>query len=176
MIPRVDGQQQRTTLNHSILAAQHRRLNVSVCLTVTRKEVGRKSCSRSVENLVSRWNGYSRARNSSAWHRHLGDNAGQGSAKPRTTVTVVNVVNVAAISRRHSTEDLDGSRERWPKGFARDSPYPDAQCKRLDMIWVSEWARSCSREDAGQDPIINVALAHAFADIAPRHKSKIAKR
>jgi hypothetical protein len=40
MIPGVDGQQQRTTLNHSIPAAQHRRLNVSVCLTVKRKEVG----------------------------------------------------------------------------------------------------------------------------------------
>ncbi len=27
----------------------------------------RKSCSRSVENLASRWNGYSRAKSSSEW-------------------------------------------------------------------------------------------------------------
>ena len=60
-------------------------------------------------------------------------------------------------------------------GFARDARTPDAQCKRLDMIRVPEWAPSCSREDAGPGPIINVAMAHAFADIAPTHKSEIAK-
>ena len=36
---------------------------------------------------------------------------------------------------------------------------PTPQCKRLDMIWeFPKWAPSCSWEDAGQDPIINVAL------------------
>ena len=30
-----------------------------------------------------------------------------------TVVNVVNIVDVAAISRRNSTEDLDGSREGW---------------------------------------------------------------
>ena len=78
----------------------------------------------SVENLVSHWNGHSRERSSSVWHQYLSDNAGQGSAKPKTTVTVVNVLNVAAIGRRRSTEDLDASRERWHRrGFLRDSPY-----------------------------------------------------
>jgi hypothetical protein len=28
-------------------------------------------------------------------------------------------------------------------------------------------------EDLGQDPIINVATAHGFADFAPRHKSQL---
>jgi len=52
-------------------------------------------------------------------------------------------------------------------GFARDARTPDAQCKRLDMIWVPERVPSFSWEDAGQDPIINVALAYGFAGTFP---------
>ncbi len=88
-------------------------------------------------------------------------------------MTVVNIVNVSAIWLGHSTEDPDGSREGWrERGFARDARTPDAQRKGVDMIWVPEWAPSCSWEDAGQDPIINVGLAHGLADIALRYKSQ----
>ncbi len=83
------------------------------------------------------------------------------------------LVNVAAIWHGHSAEDLDGGGSDGGEGDTQGTARtPDAQCKRLDMIWVPEWAPSCSWEDAGQDPIINVALAYGFADIEPTHKSQ----
>ena len=40
----------------------------------------RKFCSRSVENSIGPWNGYSRARSSFNWHQHLSGSVEQGSA------------------------------------------------------------------------------------------------
>ncbi len=105
-------------------------------------------------------NGCSRARSSSAWYRHLSDNAGQGSAKPRTTVTVVNVAQFRGGLRRKISTGVESDGGRDTRGTART---PDAQCKHLDMIWVSERAPSCSRGHAGAGPIINVALAKKSA-------------
>jgi hypothetical protein len=43
----------------------------------------RKSCSLSIQDLISRRNGYSRERNRSAWHRYLIEGVGQGSLNSR---------------------------------------------------------------------------------------------
>jgi hypothetical protein len=45
-----------------------------ICLpsSADKAKSGRKSCSRSVENLASCWNGYSRERSSSVWERTRG--------------------------------------------------------------------------------------------------------